>query len=237
MVTPALLVDCGNTRIKARYGNDDLSFEQIQSLYDWIAKKPVKTLIYADVSKRFDTAPEAGGLSEGVHAVEVDPGFNGLSLAYKDTSRLGVDRWLAMIGALPLQDGKGLIVVDAGTALKIDVIDSENRHIGGSIGPGLALSSDALAKRTALLEKVEITTDGFLGRDTDSCINYGIVIGAVALIERTVLKFCPNGTLLISGGDRNALSEHMSVPHQLVNNLVLDGLETYAEHLSPKVFE
>ena len=57
---------------------------------------------------------------------------------------MGVDRWVAMIGARSEFRG-GLCIVDAGTAVTIDAIDKNGNHLGGQIIPGLALMSNALS--------------------------------------------------------------------------------------------
>ena len=234
MVNDALLIDIGNTRIKVRSGNSDRVFNDFTSLGQWVSNQDRRRIYCADVTGEFSNRRSDITALKSAVQVRVEQGFNGLSLAYKDVSRLGVDRWLAMLASLKWQSGQGVVVVDAGTALKIDVVDSESRHLGGSIGPGLEMSNHALGSKAAQLSRVDLQSDGALGRDTDSCISYGVVMSAVALIEQTVLRFCPNGTLLVSGGARNRIAHHLSMSHRVIDNLVLDGLAVYAEHAIPE---
>lgn len=234
MVNDALLIDIGNTRIKVRSGRSEFVFNDFTVFLQWVSTQDPKRIFCADVSGQLESRGTDESVLQDVLLAKVEQGFQGLSLAYKDVARLGVDRWLAMLASLQWQEGQGVVVVDAGTALKIDVIDSDNHHLGGSIGPGLEMSNQSLGSKAAQLKRVELQTDGALGRDTESCISYGVVMSAVALIEQTVLRFCPNGTLLVSGGDRHYIAQHLKTPHRVIDNLVLDGLAVYAKHSIPE---
>ena len=74
--------------------------------------------------------------------------YQGLTVAYQDERRLGVDRWLAMLAARQAAAGQGVCVVDCGSALTLDVVDHEGRHLGGYIVPGLAMMESALLNNT-----------------------------------------------------------------------------------------
>jgi len=63
---------------------------------------------------------------------------NGLANAYQDVSRMGADRWHAMYGAW-LGHKQGFVVVDAGSAVTVDYVNSHGRHLGGYILPGLQM--------------------------------------------------------------------------------------------------
>lgn len=228
MVKNTLLLDCGNTRIKARFADRDLFFSSVAEVGDWLGEGPVERIVFSDVAGRRDQLIRVAGENNlPVIAANVRDDTAGLKLAYKDVRRLGVDRWLTMLAGVDHCGDQAVVVVDAGTALKIDVISGQRRHLGGCIAPGLQLGNRSLAVNAEQLDAVSIRYQGGLGTDTDSCINYGLVMGAVALIEHTVLKFSPDATVLISGGDRDTLSEHLTVPHIKVDNLVLEGLGVY----------
>ena len=72
----------------------------------------------------------------------------GVTCGYTNVDDLGVDRWLAMIGATKKYGGN-LLVVDAGTAITLDIINGELMHLGGFILPGLRVSSKSLVCNTS----------------------------------------------------------------------------------------
>ena len=84
--------------------------------------------------------------------VQVQKTFKGMTTLY-ETSKLGVDRWLAGLAAWSKYK-KNLIVVDAGTAITVDFINSRGTHLGGLIAPGPNILASALAGGTAHLPVV-----------------------------------------------------------------------------------
>ncbi|MBL8862677.1 MAG: type III pantothenate kinase [Planctomycetes bacterium] len=121
-----------------------------------------------------------GALSEALQRpVHLAPPA-GLVLDVRAPERVGPDRVYAARGALALASGApGLVVVDAGTALTVDALDVRGRRfLGGAIAPGPALLARALAQHTARLPHVEPAVGArALGRDTESALQAGIVVG------------------------------------------------------------
>lgn len=158
----------------------------------------------------------------------------GVSNAYANPELLGVDRWLALIAAYKLRD-EAVIVVDVGTALKVDAVDDAGRHLGGYIIPGPALMESALLQGTD-----RVRYDGgrpieslALGRDTRSCVQYGIaaaLVGTVTVaIEQFKLSIRKQPHLCITGGSGALLKQLLDdagAPSvsSFVADLVLDGL-------------
>src|SRR5208337_55868 len=81
--------------------------------------------------------------------VRSDARAAGIRNAYHEPWRLGVDRWVALIGARDFFPGHALLIVSVGTAMTIDLLDARGRHRGGLITPGPRLMIDALLERTA----------------------------------------------------------------------------------------
>jgi type III pantothenate kinase len=107
----------------------------------------------------------------------------GLKYRYHDPSTLGADRIAAVVGALALYR-KDVIVVDAGTAITIDVARRRGEFLGGIICPGMHVVASAIHQKTAQLPKVMITRPrNLIGRSTDECIKSGIFNGTMAMIE------------------------------------------------------
>jgi type III pantothenate kinase len=71
----------------------------------------------------------------------------GVSNGYEEYQRLGLDRWLALVGGFHLAQGN-CVVIDAGTAVTSDLVSAEGRHLGGFICPGLSLMRSPLRTHT-----------------------------------------------------------------------------------------
>ncbi len=98
----------------------------------------------------------------------------GVRNAYPDPSQMGVDRWLAMIGAHHHFPG-GVIVVDAGTAVTVDYVDPAGVHLGGYILPGLSMMLSGLDRDTGRVSVTrQLEWGAEPGRSTGACVNAGL---------------------------------------------------------------
>jgi type III pantothenate kinase len=158
----------------------------------------------------------------------------GVRNGYRDPSRLGIDRWAAMVAAFHAHGGP-LLVVDCGTALTLDHVDANGVHRGGLIAPGLGAMRMALERHTRLSQHDVVGSipeiSGF-GRDTVTAVTAGCMAAALGLIERTQSYVAAAGKLpcrlLITGGDAEAMLSHLALPWQYMPQLVLDGLSLLA---------
>ncbi|NWG30885.1 MAG: type III pantothenate kinase [Rhodocyclaceae bacterium] len=150
----------------------------------------------------------------------------GVINAYDDPARLGADRWAALIGARGWHAGPALVVM-AGTATTIDVLDAAGRFRGGLILPGLDLMRQALARNTAGLPQASGTYRD-LPTNTDDAIESGILMATLGAIERMAARACrpvsADFCVLLSGGAADLLAPHIELPLMRIDNLVLEGL-------------
>ena len=124
---------------------------------------------------------------------------------------------------------KDCIVVDLGTAITIDVVTKAGEYLGGVIAPGLDISLEALASRTALLPKVKLREPPeLLGRDTANSIRSGILYGCAALCDGLVAKlkrrYAPDATVVATGGASSLIAKHATSIDYVRLHLVLEGL-------------
>ncbi|MGE5152448.1 MAG: type III pantothenate kinase [Bdellovibrio bacteriovorus] len=172
----------------------------------------------------------------------------GLRIAYEDPSRLGVDRWLALLAARAHWDGPALIV-DAGTAVTYDLLLDGGRHLGGLILPGIELMRRALLQGTGLgsmgLNPVPpINGSEPWATDTGTAVAAGGIQALGALSDRLydrLVEGCgqPSASraagatprLLLTGGDAEHLAPAIGRPFEVVPDLVLRGLGRLAEAL------
>jgi type III pantothenate kinase len=149
--------------------------------------------------------------------------------SYEDPARMGIDRWLAMLGARARARGR-LCVIDAGSALTIDIVSAAGQHEGGYIIPGAVLMERALLLDTDRVRfDEEIDYDLAPGTSTAAAVRHGIALaqtGAVILAleqadrEPMALLFC--------GGAGETLMQLVNRGGQWLPDLVFEGLEAMA---------
>jgi len=156
----------------------------------------------------------------------------GITNSYTQPRRMGVDRWVAMIGAWA-EVQSACLVVDAGTAVTIDAIDDDGRHLGGQIIAGVATMTGALAEAASDIPQVKPAPArgsadlGMFARNTAAAVREGAQNAVTGAIDRSIRTLQSNAytpTTVLTGGDSsrilNALCETpLHRPH-----LVLQGL-------------
>ncbi|WP_150429785.1 type III pantothenate kinase [Dechloromonas sp. CZR5] len=168
------------------------------------------------------------------HAVWCDvkssPAAQGVSNLYDAPERLGVDRWCALIGAWALHRSPAVVVM-AGTATTIDTLDAAGRFVGGCILPGVGLMLRSLAGGTAGLPFADGQYSPY-PRCTDDAIVSGALEAQAGAIERAFARLPGDaGICLLSGGYGNRISPCLAIPHQLADNLPLEGLRQIARQV------
>ncbi|MEH6640056.1 MAG: type III pantothenate kinase [Porticoccaceae bacterium] len=217
-------IDIGNTRLKWRLlGCDTVAgrgywAHDLTGLSEVVAQSGLVTRVrvanVAGVAMAKELQRWAGAcFGVTVEFATVQTGCAGVSCAYQQPDSLGVDRWLAVLAAWR-QLGETCVVVDAGTALTVDVLAADGmeaglnkagniggetigrktqaqaarpgaNHLGGYIVPGLKMMSAALYARTdGIQQEPAVLADLAPGTDTGAAVQRGCVAMAVALIER-----------------------------------------------------
>lgn len=152
----------------------------------------------------------------------------GIDYATPDT--LGLDRVVLAAGAASIYEGAALAVVDAGTAVTLDVVDGNHTFLGGRITAGLRLRFEALHSRTSALPFIEAGGRlPIVGDSTETCIRSGVVLGLAHEITETFRQYqktfrCKR--LLLTGGDALILKEciNSDIPVDYVPDLMALGL-------------
>lgn len=237
-----LLLDMGNSLLKwavehdgrmgeiqaLDYGQDDFSKTL---LAHWQAMESPEKLAIASVSKpQVLTEVAAIGQSLWPDVELVVPqssrhGF-GLTNAYAQPEKLGVDRWLAMIAAHSFYAGP-ICVVDCGTAITVDVVRGDGEHAGGLICPGLRLMKKALAANTAALAFDNQVSRADLATETGAAIANGVLLAAAGMIQQVMARLAPDCRLVMTGGDAQAVAGALAMPAVIDHALVLKGLSLF----------
>ena len=155
----------------------------------------------------------------------------GVVNGYDHPTRLGVDRWVALIGARHRILARGaprpILVVMVGTAVTVDALDTKGRFLGGLILPGFGLMLRALEMGTAGLKAPTGEAVDFPTNTSDALMSGGsdAIAGAIERMHRKLLKRCgQEPALLMSGGAAVKLASLSDLRFETVETLIFDGL-------------
>ena len=243
----ALLLDVGNTRLKwgelnggaiRRTGHISLKKIHDEGLSALTSKLPrdVTAVSASNVAGTSFATRLSGviGMHCGcdVHFARTERKAYGVTNSYRQPRHMGVDRWVAMIGAWS-ELGSACLIVDAGTAVTIDALDDDGQHIGGQIIPGVMLMAAALSKETSDIPDVPQRTGAFtagmrmFSSDTAKAVASGTQNALVGAIERAVRTLKSNGydpTIILTGGDGSRILKSLDETPLHRPHLVLQGL-------------
>lgn len=229
-----LIIDIGNTRVKAALFKENQLFEL--RIFDSVSEllsdlsfiKQAQNAIIGSVVE--DLTLFNSALNSVIptltftHQTKI-PLLN----LYHSASTLGSDRLAAAVGANMLYPSKDVLVIDAGTCIKYNFINSKNEYLGGAISPGLKMRFKSLEHFTSKLPLIELDEnfDELIGRNTQNSILSGVLNGSIAeidgLINDYVIQF-PEIICILTGGDTEFLAKRLKNSIFTHQNLVLKGL-------------
>ena len=241
-----LLIDLGNTRLKwafsdaaelrpggavaharERLPDFDPVCKEIHGAQEaWIASVAAPAL-----DERLAQSLRESGIRI-VHFVRSSAQACGVRNAYAQPERLGVDRFLSLIAA-HAHAGELTVIAGCGTALTLDALAADGRHLGGLIAPGPDLMRSALLGNTARLGDLATAHLVEHADNTADAVESGCWLAAAALIERFVARsaqaFGAEPALLFSGGAAPRLAKLVALPSRIDGELVLRGLARLAD--------
>ncbi|MDE5829838.1 MAG: type III pantothenate kinase [Duncaniella sp.] len=155
-----------------------------------------------------------------------------IAVDYASRSTLGVDRIAAAVGAADLLPHRDAVVVDAGTAITIDYLDSRGTFLGGNIAPGLDMQLQSLHRFTARLPLVTapsepVTPPAIYGTDTPSAILTGCLLSMAGAVDyfRSHVAAGSDAAVVLTGGRGHLLAPYLSHCHVVTEpHLVDNGL-------------
>ena len=246
-----LLVDLGNSRVKwARLeaggpGAQSAAAYAGWSAADWraalFAGAPVDRVVAASVAgESADAALDAAArivTGHPVRFVATTGAAGGVLNGYSDPGLLGVDRWLAAIGAYARVRG-ACVVADIGTAATIDVVAADGRHLGGYIVPGPQLMVASLLRSTSDLASHHASSgaaraDSGFADNTRDAIERGCRLALAAWVDRSVAD-AERATgdrprLVVTGGAASEVLRQLRSAFDHLPDLVLRGLAVLAD--------
>jgi type III pantothenate kinase len=152
----------------------------------------------------------------------------GISVRTDAPNETGTDRIANCVAAFA-RFGGPTVVVDLGTATKIEAITGGGDYLGGVIAPGIGLTLDALATRAARLYAVELKRPtAAIGGNTIAAVQAGVVEGHLAMIEGLVARMRNQlggaRNIVLTGGYSHVFADARSVFTDFVPTLTLEGL-------------
>ena len=242
-----LALDIGNTRLKwaqyetaqpgARLVAHGAEFlENIDKLADgpWATLAAPATMLGCVVAgdaikRRVQEQMELWDVTP--HWVVAGESEAGLTNGYDFPTRLGADRWVAMVGAWHRMLAQGAarptVVAMVGTAVTVEAIDASGRFLGGLILPGHGIMLRALESGTAGLHVPTGEVCEFPTNTSDALTSGGTyaIAGAMERMVHNLRRQCASEPkCFMTGGAGWKMAPSLSVPFELVDNLIFDGL-------------
>ncbi len=240
-----LAIDVGNTRVKIAVFEKDKLVELfvfqktkiLSEIKEILKKHEISVGIMSNVASISDSKLKK--LKDLVH-IQVISSFTEVPFKnlYKTPKTLGVDRIALVAGAVSQFSGHNILVIDAGTCITFDFVNSEGEYLGGAISPGLKMRFNSLNYFTANLPLLEIDelTD-FIGKNTKESINSGVINGAIQEIDGVINQYKKKFldlTVVLTGGDTNFLAKQLKSSIFANQNLLLQGLNRILIHNTDK---
>ena len=247
-----LALDLGNTRLKwaqydaaqpgARLLAHGAEFlENIDKLADgpWATLPSPQTMLGCVVAgdavkRRVEEQLELWDVA--IHWVVAGESEAGLTNGYDFPTRLGADRWVAMVGAwhrmLSQGPARPIVVVMVGTAVTVEAIDASGRFLGGLILPGHGIMLRALESGTAGLHVPTGEVRDFPTNTSDALTSGGTyaIAGAMERMVHQLRRHCGvEPKCFMTGGAGWKMAPSLSLPFELVDNLIFDGLLKMAQ--------
>lgn len=206
-----LVIDIGNTLTKtAIFNGKELSsfssFEKfsLDGLKELLAKNSsVKNVILSSVINHDTSIPDF--LKSKYNFIELTHETKApIENLYQSKQTLGKDRLACAVGANALFQNENVLVIDAGTCIKYDFVNSKNQYLGGGISPGIEMRFKALNQFTDKLPLLNYKHfDKLVGENTDESILSGVMNGVVEEVKGIIARYkqqYPDVKVVFTGG-------------------------------------
>ncbi len=237
-----ILLDCGNSQVKAQHRHQGRLRASFACAYDagwsgclarWLQPLPSTRAYLCSVLDSKRQAELDACLAERFASPVTRFGSEAQTLgivnAYLEPHRLGADRWMALLGAAAMSDGD-CIVIDAGSAITVDLLRADGRHLGGAILPGFSTSSETFKRIFSHIDfdHPAIAETAAPGCSTEAAIQLDYEHSSIetlpALVNRWMQLFENEAEVLLAGGDAPRVQRLLEQPCRIVPDLVFRGM-------------
>ena len=153
--------------------------------------------------------------------------------AYNTPHTLGVDRLALMAAAVQQYSKRNVLVIDAGSCVTYDFMNSNQNYLGGAISPGVEMRYKALETFTSNLPLLQKTPPNQrIGSSTEASIHSGVIHGLLHEMEGTIKEYqnkYPDLTVILTGGDTDFLCKQFKISIFANSNFLLEGLNFLLE--------
>lgn len=152
----------------------------------------------------------------------------GIHNDYIVLSELGIDRWMAVIGARQVFPDGDIVIINCGTAITVDVLNSANHFLGGAILPGFQLAAKSLSVADGIAEINPAAVERVIGCRTSECVQVGILSACVGGVELLIGKIKSelnnkSANLLLTGGGAQLFLSASDLEYEYDANVVMRG--------------
>lgn len=165
--------------VKGLLDNSKLSLADIKGIVISCVVPPIIWILKKMSADYFKVSPiiVGAGIKTGIYIKTDNP------------KEVGADRIVNAIAAYKLYGGP-VIIVDFGTATTFCAVNKDGVYLGGAIAPGIEISAEALAEKTAKLPKIEVTKPQHsIGSNTITAMKSGIFFGYLGLTNELIKRF------------------------------------------------
>ncbi len=213
-------IDIGNTYAKVGFFIQDNLVEihkglSISDLKEIISSKVIENLIISSVTKSQIELEEI--FSESlINRIFLNPDTPiPIKKNYETPQTLGADRLAGAVAANFLFPEQNVLIIDMGTAIKYDYVSTAGAFEGGIISLGMRIRFEALHTFTKRLPLVSATTiPDLIGKNTQTCIQSGVVNGIIAEINGMIENYRKLGQcqVILCGGDAPFFESQIKKP-------------------------
>ena len=157
----------------------------------------------------------------------------GVTNGYRQPERLGVDRWMTLLAAREMLPGD-CVVIDAGSAITLDLLRADGQHLGGAILPGLNTSIEHFRRifKTIDFDHPAIAETLQPGCSTEAAIHIDYARNAIEMLPELMNRWNPllveDATVLLAGGDAQRVQHVLEQASRIVPDLVFRGIHQLA---------
>lgn len=236
-----LVIDIGNTRVKAAlFEKKELShflvFNNVDDLLqsDLIAKYQIKNCIVCSVISNIEPFIEQLKKQTSVLVYTI-PTPSPITNKYESPDTLGSDRLAAAVAGNHMYKNENVLIVDVGTCIKYNFINSKNEFIGGAISPGLEMRFKSINTFTAHLPllKVDDNFNSLIGKNSKENILSGVELGAVAEVNSFIEQYqhlYSDLHVILTGGDTDFFENRLKKAIFVDPYLTLRGLNIILDY-------
>jgi type III pantothenate kinase len=227
-----LVVDVGNSRIKVGVFEDNIlmikqAFSENSELKKFLEESALDNIIVSTVNTPANEILSWSRSSGKKISLTPELALP-IKIKYKTLATLGVDRIAAVCGALELFPEQNCLVIDAGTCINYEFLDSQGTYKGGAISPGISMRLEAMHKFTAKLPLIKIeNAHNLIGDDTESCMQSGVALGVLNEVKGFINEYqslFKDLKVIICGGDYPFFEKNLKEAIFVAPDLVLSGL-------------